>query len=178
MLFRSADPRRRAVLRGEPGVGLVLLREVQAEHGVEAVEHAPQVHEVERGRALRGEVRHSIVVSAGDLIGASPLISGLFHDEPTVEAADILGLSFNAVGNHELDDGADELLRIQHGGCHPVDGCATDQIYPGARFRILAANVIETATGDPLFPGSAIRRFGAARIGFIDRKSTRLNSSH
>ena len=118
-------------------------------------------------RALRGEVRHSIVVSAGDLIGASPLISGLFHDEPTVEAADILGLSFNAVGNHELDDGADELLRIQHGGCHPVDGCATDQIYPGARFRILAANVIETATGDPLFPGSAIRRFGAARIGFI-----------
>jgi len=118
-------------------------------------------------RALRDGVRHSIVVSAGDLIGASPLISGLFHDEPTVEAADVLGLTYNAVGNHELDDGADELLRIQHGGCHPVDGCATDEIYPGARFRILAANVIDTATDKPLFPGSAIHRFGAVRVGFI-----------
>jgi 5'-nucleotidase len=60
-------------------------------------------------------------VSAGDLIGASPLLSALFHDEPTIEAMNLLGLDINAVGNHEFDEGADELLRMQFGGSHPVD---------------------------------------------------------
>jgi 5'-nucleotidase len=62
---------------------------------------------------------NTLVVSAGDLIGASPLLSALFHDEPTIEAMNLLGLDFNAVGNHEFDEGAAELLRMQHGGCHP-----------------------------------------------------------
>jgi 5'-nucleotidase len=118
-------------------------------------------------RELREGEKHSIVVSAGDLIGASQLISGLFHDEPTVAAADLLGLSFDAVGNHELDHGWRELVRLQDGSCHPVDGCATDEIYTGARFRFLAANVIEARTGEPLFPASAIRRFGPVEVGFI-----------
>ncbi|HYI65524.1 MAG TPA: hypothetical protein VEW95_01215, partial [Candidatus Limnocylindrales bacterium] len=62
---------------------------------------------------------NSIVVSAGDLIGASPLLSALFHDEPTIEAMNLIGLDINAVGNHEFDEGTDELLRMQNGGCHP-----------------------------------------------------------
>ena len=71
---------------------------------------------------LRALNPNTVVVSAGDLIGASPLLSALFHDEPTIEAFNKIGLDFNAVGNHEFDEGVDELLRMQRGGCHPVDG--------------------------------------------------------
>ena len=64
-----------------------------------------------------------MTVAAGDLIGASPLLSALFHDEPTIEALNQLGLDLTSVGNHEFDEGDDELQRMQHGGCHPTDGC-------------------------------------------------------
>src|SRR5918999_963141 len=74
-------------------------------------------------RELAASNRNTLVVSAGDLIGASPLLSALFHDEPTIEAFNQIGLDFNAVGNHEFDEGLDELLRMQSGGCHPTDGC-------------------------------------------------------
>jgi len=81
-------------------------------------------------RQLRSAAKHSVVVSAGDLIGASPLNSALFHDEPTIEAMNRLGLDFSAVGNHEFDEGKDELLRMQAGGCHPVDpnSCQGDKV--------------------------------------------------
>ena len=72
---------------------------------------------------LRATNRNTAVVSAGDMIGASPLLSALFHDEPTIEAFNNIGLDYNAVGNHEFDEGYTELLRMQNGGCHPVDGC-------------------------------------------------------
>ena len=72
---------------------------------------------------LRALNPNTIFVSAGDLIGASPLLSALFHDEPTIEAFNIMGLDLNAVGNHEFDEGAAELKRMAEGGCHPVDGC-------------------------------------------------------
>ena len=58
-------------------------------------------------------------MAAGDLIGASPLLSALFHDEPTIESLSAMGLEITAVGNHEFDEGSDELLRMQNGGCHP-----------------------------------------------------------
>ena len=70
---------------------------------------------------LKSKNPNNVVVSAGDLIGASPLISALFHDEGTIEAMNRLGLGFNAVGNHEFDEGKDELLRMQNGGCHAAD---------------------------------------------------------
>ena len=66
-------------------------------------------------RAAEAEVDNSIIVSAGDLIGASPLISALFHDEPTIEAMNLIGLDINGVGNHEFDEGSLELLRMQNG---------------------------------------------------------------
>jgi 5'-nucleotidase len=112
--------------------------------------------------------RNTVVVSAGDLVGASPLLSALFHDEPTVEAMNEIGLDINAVGNHEFDEGTDELLRLQSGGCHPVDGCLDGDDFAGADFRFLAANVVSQQTGDPLFPPYAVRRFEAGtKVAFI-----------
>ncbi|MEA2417992.1 MAG: 5-nucleotidase, partial [Thermoleophilaceae bacterium] len=118
-------------------------------------------------RTRAAENRNTLVVSAGDLIGASPLLSALFHDEPTIEAMNKIGLDLNAVGNHEFDEGAAELLRMQRGGCHPVDGCLDGTGFGGAKFRFLAANVVRADSGKTLFPPYAIRRFGAIKVGFI-----------
>ena len=118
-------------------------------------------------RMLTRRNPNTLVVSAGDLVGASPLLSALFHDEPTIEAMNEIGLDINAVGNHEFDDGAAELLRLQRGGCHPSDGCQDGTPFGGARFRFLAANVVSRRTGRPLFRPYAIRRLGGVRIGFI-----------
>lgn len=116
---------------------------------------------------LREANRNTVVVSAGDLIGASPLISALFHDEPSIEAFNLIGLDYNAVGNHEFDEGAAELVRMQEGGCHPVDGCLDGDPFDGANFRFLAANVIRQDNGKPLFPAYKMRSFKGAKIAFI-----------
>lgn len=110
----------------------------------------------------------TITVAAGDLIGASPLLSAAFHDEPAVEALGLAGLDLASVGNHEFDEGSDELLRIQNGGCHPEDGCADPaRPYEGAGFEYLSANAFVTASGQPLLPPYAIREVQGVRIGFI-----------
>ena len=116
---------------------------------------------------LRQTNPNTVVVSAGDLIGASPLISALFHDEPTIEAFNLIGLDFNAVGNHEFDDGAAELLRMQIGGCHPEDGCLDGDGFDGAKFKFLAANVIRNDTGKSLFPRYRLKTFNGVKVAFI-----------
>ena len=118
-------------------------------------------------KTLEQANRNSIVVSAGDLIGASPLLSALFHDEPTIEAMNQIGLDINAVGNHEFDEGTNELLRMQNGGCHPTDGCLDGDGFAGADFQFLAANVVSEATGQTLFAPYTIRNFNGAKIAFI-----------
>jgi 5'-nucleotidase len=125
-------------------------------------------------RAYRERHPGAIVVSAGDLVGASPLVSALFRDEGTIEAMNRLGLDVNAVGNHEFDDGRDELLRLARGGCHPsgTETCrgadvGTPVPFEGARFPFLAANVRDAATGDTLFPPYLVREAGGRRIAFI-----------
>ncbi|WP_446211771.1 bifunctional metallophosphatase/5'-nucleotidase [Micromonospora sp. IBSANI012] len=121
--------------------------------------------------ALRGateeEQERTITVAAGDLIGASPLLSAAFHDEPTIESLTMAGLDFASVGNHEFDEGANELLRIQNGGCHPVDGCADGTPYKGAGFQYLSANAFKTATGQPLLPPYAVKKVDGVKVGFI-----------
>lgn len=114
------------------------------------------------------------VVGAGDFIGASPLVSALFHDEPAVEVLNRIGLEFNAVGNHEFDDGSAELLRLQNGGCKAGDAntCRGAQVgtpvpFEGAKFQWLSANVISTATGAPLLPAYGIKSFGKWKVAFI-----------
>lgn len=116
---------------------------------------------------LRATNPNTVVVSAGDLIGASPLLSALFHDEPTIEAFNAIGLDFNAVGNHEFDEGWHELVRMQEGGCHPVDGCADGDGFAGANFQFLAANVVRQDNGKTIFPAYKIRSFAGAKIAFI-----------
>ena len=110
---------------------------------------------------------HSIIVSAGDLIGASPLISALFHDEPTIEAMNMIGLDINGVGNHEFDEGPEELLRMAHGGTHPVDGDFGGTVFGGADFEFLAANVHVDATGETLFPSYTIKNYQGVKVAFI-----------
>lgn len=111
--------------------------------------------------------KNTITVAAGDLIGASPLLSAAFHDEPTIEALSMAGLDYASVGNHEFDEGAAELLRIQNGGCHPVDGCADGNPYRGAGFQYLSANAFKTATGKPLMAPYAIHKVQGVKVGFI-----------
>lgn len=118
-------------------------------------------------RQLRDGRPHSIFVAAGDLIGASPFLSAMFHDEPTIEALSMMGLALSAVGNHEFDEGRTELLRMQNGGCHPVDGCHGPQPFAGAAFKYLAASTIDTATGRPILPPYEIREFAGVPVAFI-----------
>jgi 5'-nucleotidase len=122
---------------------------------------------------LKAENANHIVVSAGDLVSASPFASSQFLDEPTIRAMNMIGLDLSAVGNHEFDRGPDELLRMQNGGCAKFTSrqpCRLDADFPGAKFQILAANV-RKRDGTTLFPASAIRSFGsgarAVKIGFI-----------
>ncbi len=119
----------------------------------------------------------TLTVAAGDLIGASPLLSAAFHDEPTIEAMNKIGLQVASVGNHEFDEGYKELLRMQRGGCIPdgngannQDSCP-DHRFDGARFRYLAANV-KYADGRPhsgrtIFPGYKIEKVKGIKVGFI-----------
>ena len=118
-------------------------------------------------RTLRERARRTFVVAAGDLVGGSPLLSSLFHDEPTIEAMNAIGLDVAAVGNHEFDEGLAELHRLKKGGCHPIDGCADGSPYEGADFPFLAANVTNRKTGRRIFPPIAIRQVGPVKIGFI-----------
>ena len=116
---------------------------------------------------LRALNPNTVVVSAGDMIGASPLLSALFHDEPTIEAFNLIGLDFNAVGNHEFDEGVYELIRMQEGGCHPVDGCQDGDGFEGADFRFLAANVTWKKNDKPIFPAYKTQSFNGTHIAFI-----------
>jgi len=120
----------------------------------------------------------NVVVGAGDSIGASPLISSLFFDEPAVETLNRIGLEFNAVGNHEFDKGSAELLRLQNGGCKITAGAVdanscqgaaagTPVPFEGARFKWLSANVIATATGKPLLPAYGVKTFNGVKVAFI-----------
>jgi 5'-nucleotidase len=114
---------------------------------------------------LEADNPNTLFVSGGDLIGASPLVSGLFHDEPTIEGMNLLGMDLAVVGNHEFDDGVAELYRMQDGGCHP-DGCQANHVFEGADFPFLAANVVGS-NGHPIFPAYKVRSFAGARVGFV-----------
>jgi 5'-nucleotidase len=132
---------------------------------------------------LRRTNPNTVVVSAGDNIGATPLLSSLAHDEPTIEALSLAGLQVSAVGNHELDEGWWELQRVQAGGCHPVDGCLAGTTFSGAAFSFVAANItLDPGQADPemleraglkgserrrLFPPFTIIELSGVRVGFI-----------
>jgi 5'-nucleotidase len=116
---------------------------------------------------LRAKNPNHIFVAAGDLVGATPLVSALFHDEPTIESMNLMGLEASAVGNHEFDKGSVELLRLQRGGCHPTDGCKGQKTFGGAHFKYLGAGIVDTRTGNQLLPSTHIKRFQGIPVAFI-----------
>jgi 5'-nucleotidase len=118
-------------------------------------------------KQLKSANRNSVFVAAGDLIGASPLLSALFHDEPTVDSLSLMGLEASAVGNHEFDEGRDELLRMQNGGCHPKDACRGPQPFKGAGYQYLAASTVDTATGKTILPAYFVKEFEGIPVAFI-----------
>ncbi|MFI5531359.1 bifunctional metallophosphatase/5'-nucleotidase [Kitasatospora sp. NPDC051853] len=119
-------------------------------------------------RQAREGHRNTVTVAAGDLVGASPLVSALFHDEPTIEALNKVGLDVTSVGNHEFDEGYKELLRLQQGGCHPTDGCYEEgRSFEGADFQYLAANVTNEKTGRPILKPYWVKNVRGTKVGFI-----------
>lgn len=121
-------------------------------------------------QAWRKDDRELLLVGAGDLVGASPSISAMWADEPTVGALDLLGLRASALGNHEFDLGRAELLRQQKGGCvspRPDKACQFAPNYGGAQFSYLAANVIDMVTRKPIVPAYKIETAHGVRVAFI-----------
>ncbi len=116
---------------------------------------------------LREESPNTLVVAAGDVIGATPLLSALFHDEPAIESMNAMGLDVTSIGNHEFDEGPEELSRMQRGGCHPTDGCQDGDGFSGAKFRYLAANVVNKSDRKTIFPAFTVRSFRGARVAFV-----------
>jgi len=119
---------------------------------------------------------NNVVVAAGDMVGAAPVTSTLTHDEASVDVLNQIGLEVSSVGNHEFDHGKTELLRLQNGGCYPggtvgVDTCLVNGTFPGAKYKYLSANVVDTASGNTLFPATWTKTFGpyggSATVGFI-----------
>ncbi|MEP6505310.1 MAG: bifunctional metallophosphatase/5'-nucleotidase [Betaproteobacteria bacterium] len=127
---------------------------------------------------LKAQNPNNVVVGAGDFIGASPLISALFFDEPAIETMNHVGVDFTSVGNHEFDKGSAELKRLQNGGCKITNGAPdansckglgsrTPGTFDGASFKWLSANVYETATGRTLLPPYGIKSFNGVKVAFI-----------
>ena len=131
----------------------------------------------------RAASRHTAVVTAGDMIGASPMVSSLFLDEPTIEALNLMQVDFAATGNHEYDQGWQELLRMQHGGCEQLTRktpCQLSQPFGGAQFKYLAANTLRS-DGRPLFPATGLKffeedglRIGVGFIGMTLKNTPRM----
>jgi 5'-nucleotidase len=114
------------------------------------------------------ENANSLTISNGDLIGGSPFLSALFRDEPTVDAMDLLGLDVATVGNHEFDEGVDELQRIVQGGaCHPEDGCLDGDGYDGSDADWLAANVVDRTSQEPILAPYEVYEFRGVQLGVI-----------
>ncbi len=134
---------------------------------------ATHLQELRADAAARGA--DTITVAAGDIIGASPLLSAAFHDEPTITAMNMMGLQVASVGNHEFDEGYQELLRMQNGGCldDGADGannqnsCPDGEVFKGADFQYLSANVKYADTGQTVFPAYTVKDVDGVKVGFI-----------
>lgn len=128
---------------------------------------------------LRYLNRNTVVVGAGDFIGATPLVSALFFDEPAVETLNKIGVDFIGVGNHEFDKGKDELRRLQQGGCKLTAdgqpdpnsckgfGSSVPGMFDGAKYKWLSANVVDVASSRPLLAPYGIKNFEGAKVAFI-----------
>jgi 5'-nucleotidase len=153
----------------EPPAGSAgTVNETQADGTTKAIPAGGVEYLASSLRTARAGHPYSVTAAGGDMVGASPLLSGLFHDEPTIEALNKIHLDVTSVGNHEFDEGATELARLQNGGCHPTEGCyEKGKKFPGADFPYLAANVTSEKTGKPILKPYTVWKKGGVKIGFI-----------
>lgn len=106
--------------------------------------------------------KNTLIVHAGDMVGASPPISALLQDEPTIDFLNRIGVDVGTLGNHEFDEGVEEMLRLIRGGSHPNTGD-----FPGADFPYVVANVLDKKTKKPILPPYVVKRVGGVPIGFV-----------
>ncbi len=146
---------------------------IRSQRGVERVPAGGAAYLASAIAQLKARHPHHAVITAGDMVSASPLVSALFLDEPTIEAVNHMQIDFSAVGNHEFDRGWQELLRLQQGGCEKFtvrEPCQISKPFEGAKFRFLAANTVRE-DGQPLLPATGIKRFtqgdATVAVGFI-----------
>jgi 5'-nucleotidase len=150
-----------------PPAGGIRVRDPAAPSRTTEVPAGGAEHLASAVRELRAKNPNHIFVAAGDLVGASPLLSALFRDEPAVESLGLMGLEASAVGNHEFDRGAAELLRLQRGGCAPDAGCKGPRPFAGARFQYLAASTFDVRSGRTILPAYHVKRFEGIPVAFI-----------
>ncbi|MEU4504023.1 bifunctional metallophosphatase/5'-nucleotidase [Streptomyces sp. NPDC024089] len=153
----------------EPPAGSAgTVNETQADGTTKAIPAGGVEYLASSLRTARKGHPYSITAAGGDMVGASPLLSGLFHDEPTIEALNKIDLDVTSVGNHEFDEGATELARLQNGGCHPVEGCyEKGKKFKGADFPYLAANVTSEKSGKPILKPYTVWKKNGVKVGFI-----------
>ena len=109
---------------------------------------------------------NTLMVQAGDAVGASRPVSALLQDEPTIRFLNELGFDVGTIGNHEFDEGVDEMMRLINGGAHPktVDKYGE---FEGAAFPYVAANVVKESTGELILPPYVVKEVDGVNIGFI-----------
>lgn len=132
--------------------------------------------------AKAADPKGTIIAHAGDTVGASPLVSSWFHDEPTIEATNLMGLDVGTLGNHEFDEGGTEMLRLIRGG-HREDGKqvkggadTSDPDFPGADYPYVSANVTYADSGRHVLPPFTIVRREGIRVGIIGVTTTETPS--
>lgn len=101
-------------------------------------------------------------VHQGDMVGASAPVSALLQDEPTIEILNTLKFDVGTVGNHEFDEGVDEMFRLINGGYHEKTGH-----FGGADFPYTVANVVWKDSGKTILPSHYIKRVQGIPVGFI-----------
>ena len=102
-------------------------------------------------RAAASYPQRTIRVHAGDMVGASPLISSHFHDEPTIEATNRMDFDVGTLGNHEFDEGGAEALRLVRRASYPY----------------VAANTVTREGGELILPPYEIVERDGVRVGFL-----------
>lgn len=128
--------------------------------------------------AMKAKNPNHVVLTAGDSVSASPLISAFFFDEPAIETLNMIGVDIGSVGNHEFDHGSAELQRLQNGGCKITNGAPDPESclgygsahpgsFDGAKFKYSSANVVVDATKKTLFPPYVIKTFNGVRMAFV-----------
>lgn len=133
----------------------------------------------------------SLIIHAGDQVGASPPNSALLQDEPSISLLNFLANEhcrdidlktrladwarallqprcnvIGTLGNHEFDEGVSEMLRLIEGG-NSSKGPFLESPWRGAKFPYVSANVVESKNGRPLLPPYTIKVVDGVRIGVI-----------